>query len=150
MRQESRMVTLEIDLQKLCESKDKRDYFAIQEKQDPDFEFEIHACFLFGITLYTLHNAKTRRRNVSKARQLCMWYMKHKSPYTLADIGFRYADKDHATVLHACKVIQDLIDTKDVVFYPIIQEFKKQTKYEDTTFFKAKSQKERKSKAAVH
>lgn len=136
MRQESRMVTLEIDLQLLCESVDKRDFFAIQEKID--FNHEVIACDLFGISIARLR-AKTRKREVVKCRQLCMWYMKNKSPLSLAAIGSRYGGKDHATVLNACRMINDLIDSRDVVFHPLIEEFKKQTNYENTTFFQTKS-----------
>lgn len=147
MRESARMITLEIQLQMLCESEYKRDYFAIQESNE--FECELIACFLFGISMQALRYAKTRKREVVKARQLCMWFLKNKTPMTLSAIGQRYRDKDHATVLHSCSVIENLIFTRDIGFYPLIQEFKNLTNYENISTFEKKSFKERRTKAVI-
>lgn len=147
MRESARMITLEIDLQMLCESEQKRDYFAIHERNE--FECELIACFLFGISMHALRHAKTRKREVVKARQFCMWFLKNKTPMTLSTIGQRYGDKDHATVLHACNVVENLIFTKDIGFYPLIQEFKNLTDYENISTFEKKSVKERRTKVVT-
>jgi chromosomal replication initiation ATPase DnaA len=58
---------------------------------------------------------KTRKREVVTARQVSMTLAKHFTNYSLAKIGTEIGGKDHATVLHACKTVNNLIDTKDPV-----------------------------------
>ena len=56
-------------------------------------------------------NKKTRKREVVYARQLAMYFAKHYTSCSLATIGTEIGNKDHATVLHACKTIDNLYDT---------------------------------------
>jgi len=56
-------------------------------------------------------NSKTRKREVVQARQLAMFFSKNYTKSSLAAIGSKCGNKDHATVLHACKTIKNLIDT---------------------------------------
>ena len=49
---------------------------------------------------------KTRLREVVLPRQVCMWWRYENTRESLAQIGARY-NKDHATVLHAVKVINN-------------------------------------------
>ena len=53
---------------------------------------------------------KTRKREVCFTRQVCMYFGKQKTKRSLASIGLVFG-KDHATVLHACKTVNNLIDT---------------------------------------
>jgi len=57
---------------------------------------------------------KTRKREVVFCRQLIMYFMKQYTKDSLASIGGHFG-KDHATVLHACKTINNLIDTDKIV-----------------------------------
>jgi len=50
-----------------------------------------------------------RRREIVEARQFSMYYIKRYTKLSLVRIG-RMFGKDHATVLHACRTIQNLID----------------------------------------
>jgi len=52
--------------------------------------------------------AKNRKREVVEARQLAMRLSKHFTNASLANIGRRIGMKDHATVLHSCKTINNL------------------------------------------
>lgn len=65
--------------------------------------------------------SKTRKRNIAQARQLCMFFAKKYTKNSLASIGSQIGGRDHATVLHACKTIDNLVETD--------KEFKKY--YED-------------------
>ncbi len=55
--------------------------------------------------------SKSRKRETVQARQLAMYFSKQHTKSSLAIIGNKCGNKDHATVLHACKTIKNLIDT---------------------------------------
>jgi chromosomal replication initiator protein len=52
----------------------------------------------------------TRKREVVLPRQMCMKLAKDLTKDSLATIGGYYGGKDHATVLHACRTINNLTD----------------------------------------
>lgn len=54
---------------------------------------------------------KSRKRVIVEARQMCMTYAKELTTCSLAKIGMKIGGKDHATVLHAIKVVDDLVET---------------------------------------
>lgn len=56
-------------------------------------------------------NSKTRKREVVQARQLSMFLSKKYTKASLSTIGLNCGNKDHATVLHACRTINNLKDT---------------------------------------
>lgn len=64
----------------------------------------------FKIPLETI-NTSTRRREIAQPRQICMYFAKKYTKLPLSTIGQNCGNKDHATVLHACRVIGDLYDT---------------------------------------
>lgn len=53
----------------------------------------------------------TRKRNVVQARQLSMYFAKRYTKASLVVIGEKCGKKDHATVIHALKTIDNLLDT---------------------------------------
>jgi chromosomal replication initiation ATPase DnaA len=53
----------------------------------------------------------TRVRKVVQARQIGMFFSKQFTKKSLDDIGCYFGDKDHATVLHACRTVNNLIET---------------------------------------
>ena len=55
--------------------------------------------------------SKTRKRHVVQARQLAMFFAKKYTKNSLANIGSQIGDRDHATVLHACKTVDNLVST---------------------------------------
>lgn len=60
-------------------------------------------------------NKKTRKREVVESRQVAMYLAKLNTKESLAVIGRTIGNKDHATVLHACKTVNNLLQT-DVSF----------------------------------
>ena len=64
----------------------------------------------FDIPLEKL-KSKSRKRETVQARQLAMYFSKLHTKASLAVIGNKCGNKDHATVLHACKTIKNLMDT---------------------------------------
>jgi chromosomal replication initiator protein len=64
----------------------------------------------FEIDLATLQS-KTRKRHIVQARQLAMFFAKRMTKASLASIGAQIGKRDHATVLHACKTVNNLTET---------------------------------------
>lgn len=67
-------------------------------------------CDYFDIPI-ELMKSKTRKREIVQARQLAMYFSKQLTKNSLANIGIHCGNKDHATVLHACKTVNNLKDT---------------------------------------
>jgi chromosomal replication initiator protein len=55
--------------------------------------------------------SKTRKRDIVQARQLAMFFSKKYTKSSLASIGQQIGKRDHATVLHACKTVENLSTT---------------------------------------
>ena len=55
--------------------------------------------------------SKTRKREIVQVRQIAMKLSKDNTRSSLAMIGMEIGDKDHSTAIHACKTIQNLIET---------------------------------------
>lgn len=64
----------------------------------------------FELDVSTLQS-KTRKRNIVQARQLAMFFAKRMTKASLASIGAQIGKRDHATVLHACKTVDNLTET---------------------------------------
>ncbi|AXG70917.1 chromosomal replication initiator protein DnaA [Kordia sp. SMS9] len=64
----------------------------------------------FQMDVSTLQS-KTRKRHIVQARQLAMFFAKKFTKASLASIGSQIGKRDHATVLHACKTVDNLSST---------------------------------------
>ena len=64
-------------------------------------------CKHFSLDTATIHT-KSRKREVVQARQIAMFLAKSYTDFSTAKIGTLIGNKDHATVLHACKTIKEL------------------------------------------
>ena len=80
-------------------------------------------CDYFDLPIELL-KSKTRKREVVQARQIAMYFAKQLTKSSLANIGAHCGGKDHATVLHACKTVNNLIDT-DKRFRGYIEDLEK-------------------------
>ena len=83
-------------------------------------------CNFFNIPLDHIQS-KTRKREIVQARQVAMFFSKSMTKASLATIGSQIGGKDHATVLHACKTVNNLIET-DKRFRLQIDEIEKKLK----------------------
>jgi chromosomal replication initiator protein len=83
-------------------------------------------CDYFNLTVDSLQ-AKTRKREIVQARQITMYFSKNMTKYSLASIGSQIGNKDHATVLHACKTVNNLKET-DKNFRLYVDEIEKKLK----------------------
>jgi chromosomal replication initiator protein len=84
-------------------------------------------CDYFGLPVDQI-NTKTRRREIVQARQLAMYFSKKHTKSSLATIGLHCGNKDHATVLHACKTVTNLIET-DKNFRNFVNEINKKIQH---------------------
>lgn len=83
-------------------------------------------CDYFNLPI-ELMISKTRKREIVQARQLAMYFSKKLTKASLATIGLHCGNKDHATVLHACRTVNNLQDT-DKQFKGYIEELEKKIK----------------------
>ena len=83
-------------------------------------------CDYFNIPI-ELINSKTRKREIVQARQLAMYFSKKHTKSSLANIGLHCGNKDHATVLHACRTVNNLVET-DKQFRGFVEELDKKIK----------------------
>ncbi len=90
--------TLEV-LQDLLRSSDRR--VTIDEIQRQVAEH-------YNIRLADMHSAR-RARNVARPRQVAMYLAKQLTPRSLPEIGRKFGGRDHTTVMHAVKKIEELI-----------------------------------------
>ncbi len=54
-----------------------------------------------------MHSAR-RSRSIARPRQIAMFLAKQLTQHSLPDIGRRFGGRDHTTVLHAVKKIDEL------------------------------------------
>jgi len=83
-------------------------------------------CEYFNIEPELLRS-KTRKREIVQSRQIAMYFAKTLTKSSLATIGAKIGGKDHATVLHACKTVNNLLET-DKRFKDYIEDIQKRFK----------------------
>ena len=80
-------------------------------------------CDYFNITKEMMVS-KSRKRQIVQARQIAMFMSRNLINCSLQTIGAENGGKDHATVLHACTTVQDLMAT-DRVFKQYVTDIEK-------------------------
>ena len=80
-------------------------------------------CDYFNITKDTLLS-KSRKRQIVQARQIAMYMSRNLINCSLSTIGAETGGKDHATVLHACTTVTDLM-TFDKTFRQYVTDIEK-------------------------
>ena len=80
-------------------------------------------CDYFNITRDDLLS-KTRKRQIVQARQIAMYMSRNLISCSLSTIGSEIGGKDHATVLHACTTVSDLMST-DKTFRQYVTDIEK-------------------------
>lgn len=63
-------------------------------------------CSHYGVDTKNI-NTRSRKRDIVQARQVAMYIAKMSTDLSTAKIGKMIGNRDHATVLHACKTIKD-------------------------------------------
>jgi chromosomal replication initiator protein len=76
-------------------------------------------CEHFALKLADM-KAKKRTKEIALPRQIAMYLSKQLTGLSLSDIGKNFGGKDHATVIYACKQIEEK-RTKDEAFNRMIE-----------------------------
>ncbi len=96
-------------------------------KKDITIEFiQKIVCNYFNVGL-DLIKSKTRKREIVQARQISMYFSKNLTKASLTTIGSKIGGKDHATVLHAFKTVNNLMET-DKKFRLQVEDIEKKIK----------------------
>tara|TARA_B100001123_G_scaffold326111_1_gene366700 strand:- start:987 stop:1886 length:900 start_codon:yes stop_codon:yes gene_type:complete len=77
----------------------------------------------FNISIEQMKD-KARRKEIVIARQVAMYFSKDFTNNSLKSIGFHFGGRDHSTVIHAVRSVNDMIDT-DSIFKNNIEEINK-------------------------
>jgi len=84
-------------------------------------------CSYFNVPMDSIQT-NTRKREIVQARQISMYFAKQLTKLSLTSIGSQIGSKDHATVLHACKTVNNLLET-DKKFRNQIEDIEKKLKF---------------------
>ncbi len=83
-------------------------------------------CSHFAVDCSIIHS-KSRKREIVQARQVAMFLAKKHTDSSSSKIGKLIGNKDHATVLHACKIVKDQYEV-DKAFRSDIEEIESSLK----------------------
>jgi chromosomal replication initiator protein len=84
-----------------------KDLLHLQHRQISVDNIQKTVAEFYKIKLSDLH-AKNRSRNIARPRQLAMALAKELTEMSLPEIGDAFGNRDHTTVLHACRTIAAL------------------------------------------
>ena len=77
----------------------------------------------FNLNIHEMLSAR-RSRSLARPRQIAMYLAKQYTTNSLPDIGRKFSNRDHTTVIHAIKKIEDLLK-KDSEIKQSVSEIKK-------------------------
>jgi chromosomal replication initiator protein len=84
-------------------------------------------CDFYNMKLTDI-KAKRRTKDIALPRQIAMYLAKQATHSSLSEIGKHFGGKDHATVIYACKQIEER-KTKDETFNRIIENLLQKIKH---------------------
>ncbi|MEM7294423.1 MAG: chromosomal replication initiator protein DnaA [Pseudomonadota bacterium] len=84
-----------------------RDLLAVQDKLVTIENIQKTVAEYFKIRVSDLHS-KRRNRSITRPRQMAMCLSKELTNHSLPEIGDAFGGRDHTTVLHACRKINEL------------------------------------------
>jgi chromosomal replication initiator protein len=86
-----------------------KDLLSVQNRQITIENIQKTVAEFYKIKVSDMHSKK-RSRNVARPRQMAMALAKELTSLSLPDIGDAFGNRDHTTVLHACRTIATLRD----------------------------------------
>jgi chromosomal replication initiator protein len=92
-----------------------RDLFRVQDRSVSVGSIQKAVAEYSRVSLSDLLSAK-RTRSIARARQLAMALTKELTTLSLKEIGLAFGGRDHTTVMHACKLIDELKRTEGAIF----------------------------------
>jgi chromosomal replication initiator protein len=91
-----------------------KDLLAAQNKQVSIENIQKTVSDFYRIKLFDLLSKK-RTRIFARPRQIAMCLARELTQLSLPEIGNAFGGRDHSTVLHACKTIENLRNTDEVI-----------------------------------
>jgi chromosomal replication initiator protein len=77
-------------------------------------EIQKQVAMHFNIRVSDMHSAR-RARSVARPRQVAMYLAKQLTSRSLPEIGRKFGNRDHTTVMHAVRKIEELKATDGVI-----------------------------------
>ena len=87
-----------------------KDLLAVQNRQVSIDNIQKTVADYYKIKVGEMYSKK-RMRSLARPRQVAMALAKELTPMSLPDIGEAFGGRDHTTVLHACRKIQELVES---------------------------------------
>lgn len=116
-----RGVDINLDLAKMV----LKDILILKRKDISIEDIQRVVCDYFGIP-DDLLRGKSRKKEIAFSRQVAMYLCKEMTHYSLKSIGLHFGGRDHTTVIHAIRTIDDLVnEKKDIHVQDIIESIKK-------------------------
>lgn len=84
-----------------------RDLLAVQERNVSIENIQKTVANYFKISVSDLLSSR-RTRSITRPRQIAMALSKHLTRHSLPEIGNAFGGRDHTTVLHACRKVEEL------------------------------------------
>ncbi|MBX3486501.1 MAG: chromosomal replication initiator protein DnaA [Candidatus Paracaedibacteraceae bacterium] len=85
-----------------------RDLLKANDRRVTIDDIQKRVCEYFSIKLSDMQSSR-RSQNVARPRQIAMYLSKILTPRSLPDIGRKFGGRDHTTVLHAVKKVEELM-----------------------------------------
>ena len=85
-----------------------KDMLAFQERKVTMNNIQKTVAEYYNMRVADLHS-KRRSRNITRPRQLAMALAKELTTLSLPDIGDAFGGRDHTTVIHACRKVEELL-----------------------------------------
>ncbi len=89
-----------------------RDLLALQERLVTIDNIQKTVAQYYKIRMADLLS-KSRRRSITRPRQVAMTLAKELTTHSLPEIGDAFGGRDHTTVLHACRKVRELRETEN-------------------------------------
>lgn len=96
-----------------------KDYLESAKENEPERVIEIIAEF-FNLTKDDILNEK-RTREVAKARQIAMYFLRHYLNLPLKQIGQIMGGRDHSTVIHGIEKVENLLEKDENLREKIVE-----------------------------
>src|SRR3990167_9492695 len=88
-----------------------RDLLRANDRRVTIDEIQKKVAEYYSIRISDMHSPR-RARNVARPRQVAMYLAKQMPPRSLPEIGKKFGGRDHTTVIHAVKKIEELLSVE--------------------------------------
>jgi chromosomal replication initiator protein len=85
-----------------------RDLLRANDRRVTIDEIQKKVAEYFNVRVADMHSPR-RARTVARPRQIAMYLSKQLTPRSLPEIGRKFGGRDHTTVMHAVKKIEELM-----------------------------------------